>query len=192
MPPATLLSVELMVRKLSTPSTFPVISTVYYVATPELHGTSYLTTYWTGLTAATYSTSFTTYSGSDGKETVDTYYFIETPISRSLSTVYSFYDGSETTTISTTEETLTLNDEASPVIYTVYFVNTPEGHGQITRVKSWTGLETSTYDTSYTTFSGNDSKVTVDTFYFVETPIERVTITSFSYCHLYYLLCCYT
>ncbi len=68
-------------------------STVYYVAT--LNYMVLILDYpldWFDISYY-FSTSFTTYSGSDGKETVDILLLIETPVSRSLSTVYSFYNG---------------------------------------------------------------------------------------------------
>ncbi|OBA25304.1 hypothetical protein HANVADRAFT_63755 [Hanseniaspora valbyensis NRRL Y-1626] len=98
--------------------TIDYVSTVYYVATPEVHVettvSSSAVTYWNGTVTSTYSTSFSTFEGTDGYETVETFYYLATPISRYISTSYSFWSGDADTTYSTSVFTVSDNNSTSP------------------------------------------------------------------------------
>ncbi|SGZ41613.1 uncharacterized protein HGUI_03814 [Hanseniaspora guilliermondii] len=154
--PATLLSVELMARKLLTRSTFPVISTVYYVATPELHAVSYVSDYWTGASLITADISYSTMLGSDNQEIVETIYYLSVPMSTVVSTtIDGICEGNDTSTYSTAETTLFSSNV--PTVSYLYHICTPGKVLTSTAISYWSYNYTSTGKTSWTTVKEKNS-----------------------------------
>ncbi|XBW38592.1 hypothetical protein QEN19_004181 [Hanseniaspora menglaensis] len=149
------------------------VSEVVIVETPDSHKIDFLTT--TGPVAAvtTYSTEFSTFVGTDEKETIDTVYYIEVPYATSTGAVTTFYNGTQISTISTIIETITSG--SSVFVSEVFVVETPEAHKANISYISGPVSEAVTYSTKYQTTVGSDGTATLETIYFVETPYSTFT-----------------
>ncbi|SGZ41406.1 uncharacterized protein HGUI_03607 [Hanseniaspora guilliermondii] len=123
--------------------------TTYFVKTPyKTKVISSVDSFLTGTVASTYKTKTTTFFGLDNNPTVETVYFVATPVSSGNSIVYSYWAGND----QVTQSTYTSSGITVAVVLQPYSTTTL--HQVTTNVPSIDSI--TTYSTQYTVININN------------------------------------